>query len=71
MTGNPVECVLHPELWNKSRLWEPSGGVGRISSNIIEDQYDEENYGYSVSSVRRCHFAGFHGLLGDGPEPYW
>ena len=57
VTGNPVECVLHPDLWNKTELFDMSSGtVGKISSRMLEpdreDQYDEENYGYSVDSVR-------------------
>merc|ERR1719412_1104495 len=55
VTGNPVECVLHPSLWNESELFDMSSGtVGKISSRMLEpdreDQYDEENYGYSVDS---------------------
>ena len=30
MTGNPVECVVHPDLWNKTKLWDPLG-IGRVS----------------------------------------
>ena len=46
MTGNPVECVIHPEIWNKSKIWDPQG-VGQI----YEDQYEEEYVGYPIESV--------------------
>ncbi len=29
VTGNPVECVLHPDVWNSTSLWDPLG-VGHI-----------------------------------------
>ena len=54
VTGNPVECVLHPELWNQSHIWDPLG-VGQI----YKDQYEEENIGYSVGSVRPDLFNTF------------
>ena len=25
VTGNPVECVVHPDLWNKTQIWDPLG----------------------------------------------
>ena len=25
LSGNPVECVVHPDLWNKTKLWDPLG----------------------------------------------
>ena len=46
MTGNPVECVIHPDLWNKSKIWDPMG-VGQF----YEDQYEEEYVGYPITSV--------------------
>ncbi len=46
VTGNPVECVVHPELWNKSQIWDPLG-VG----HIYQDQYEEEYIGYPIGSV--------------------
>ncbi len=46
MTGNPVECVLHPRLWNKTEFWDPLG-VG----HIYQDEYEEENVGYPVGAV--------------------
>ena len=30
--GNPVECVVHPDLWNKTKLWDPLG----IGENFLE-----------------------------------
>ena len=58
VTGNPVECVLHPSLWNDSGVWD-AVGVGQmpIGSSIGNDNDDdaefvEENIGYPVSSVR-------------------
>ena len=51
VTGNPVECVVHPAIWNRSKLWDPQG-VGRISQNVVfEDQFEEENVGYPLGSV--------------------
>ena len=49
VTGNPVECVLHPSLWNESGIWE-SMGVGELNVNS-EEEYEEENMGYPVTSV--------------------
>ena len=46
VTGNPVECVIHPEIWNKSKIWDPQA-VGQI----YEDQYEEEYVGYPIESV--------------------
>jgi hypothetical protein len=46
VTGNPVECVIHPQLWNKSQIWDPLG-VG----HIYQDQYEEEYIGYPIGSV--------------------
>ena len=48
VTGNPVECVIHPELWNKTKIWDPLG-VGQ--AEIFEDQYEEEYLGYPITSV--------------------
>ena len=31
--GNPVECVVHPDLWNKTKLWDPLG-IGENSPTI-------------------------------------
>ena len=47
VTGNPVECVLHPSLWNKSHIWDPLG-VGQVYT----DQYEEDNVGHPVTTVR-------------------
>ena len=47
MTGNPVECVLHPKLWNQTHMWDPLG-VG----HIYQDEYEEDNVGYPLGSVR-------------------
>jgi hypothetical protein len=46
VTGNPVECVLHPSLWNKSHVWDPLG-VGQVYT----DQYEEDNVGHPVTTV--------------------
>ena len=56
MTGNPVECVIHPDLWNKSELWDPLG-IGRVSLDHVternlDDEYVEENYGIPINTVR-------------------
>ena len=51
MTGNPVECVVHPDLWNRTKLWDPLG-IGRVSLDL-DDEYMEENYGTPVNTVRR------------------
>ena len=48
VTGNPVECVLHPNLWNKSHVWDPLG-VGQVYT----DQYEEDNVGHPVTTVSR------------------
>ena len=55
VTGNPVECVLHPSLWNESGVWD-AVGVGQLpigSRPLPNDdaEYEEENIGYPVSSV--------------------
>ena len=55
MTGNPVECVIHPDLWNKSELWDPLG-IGRVSLDPVternlDDEYVEENYGSPINTV--------------------
>ena len=47
MTGNPVECVLHPSIWNTTSLMDPLG-VG----HIINDEYEEDNVGYQIGTVR-------------------
>ena len=31
LSGNPVECVVHPDLWNKTKLWDPLG----IGKNLV------------------------------------
>ena len=49
VTGNPVECVVHPDLWNKTDIWDPLG-VGK--TNVFEDQYEEEYIGYPIETVR-------------------
>ena len=49
MTGNPVECVLHPRLWNTTEIWDPLG-VGQM----YHDEYEEENIGYQIGTVSRC-----------------
>ena len=46
MTGNPVECVLHPRLWNTTEIWDPLG-VGQM----YHDEYEEENIGYQIGTV--------------------
>lgn len=46
VTGNPVECVVHPQLWNTSDLWDPLA-VGKM----YQDEYEEENVGYPIGSV--------------------
>ena len=51
VTGNPVECVLHPRLWNKTEFWDPLG-VG----HIYQDEYEEENVGYPVGAVSSQYF---------------
>ena len=56
VTGNPVECVVHPDLWNKSQLWDPLG-IGRVSLDLsternLDDEYVEENYGIPINTVR-------------------
>ena len=55
VTGNPVECVIHPDLWNKSTLWDPLG-IGRVSldpttQRNLDDEYVEENYGSPINTV--------------------
>jgi len=51
VTGNPVECVLHPDMWNKTSLWDPLG-VG----HIYQDEYEEENVGYPLGTVRNLSY---------------
>merc|ERR1719188_966036 len=51
VTGNPVECVLHPRLWNTTEIWDPLG-VGQI----YQDEYEEENIGYQIGTVRITHW---------------
>ena len=46
VTGNPVECVLHPRLWNTTEIWDPLG-VGQM----YHDEYEEENIGYQIGTV--------------------
>lgn len=53
VTGNPVECVVHPDLWNKTDIWDPLG-VGK--TNVFEDQYEEEYIGYPIETVRITHW---------------
>ena len=50
VTGNPVECVLHPSLWNDSGVWD-AVGVGQMPMGNDDAEYEEENIGYPVSSV--------------------
>ena len=57
VTGNPVECVLHPSLWNDSGVWD-AVGVGQLpvgnpigNDNDDDAEFVEENIGYPVSSV--------------------
>ena len=50
VTGNPVECVLHPSLWNDSGVWD-AVGVGQMPIRNDDAEYEEENIGYPVSSV--------------------
>lgn len=56
MTGNPVECVVHPDLWNRSQLWDPLA-IGRASlapgrsTDNLEDEYVEESYGAPINTV--------------------
>ena len=49
VTGNPVECVLHPRLWNTTEIWDPLG-VGQM----YHDEYEEENIGYQIGTVSGC-----------------
>ena len=64
MTGNPVECVVHPDLWNKTSLWDPLG-IGRVEIENLEksldDEYVEENYGSPINSVnvKNTYFSVF------------
>jgi len=57
VTGNPVECVVHPSLWNKTNLWDPLG-IGLIDSKgqSLDDEYLEENYGAPINTVRITHW---------------
>ena len=52
VTGNPVECVVHPSLWNRTNLWDPLG-IGLIDSKgqSLDDEYLEENYGAPINTV--------------------
>ena len=57
VTGNPVECVVHPDLWNKTSLWDPLG-IGRVrvdslerQDNSLDDEFVEENYGAPINTV--------------------
>ena len=59
VTGNPVECVVHPDLWNKTKLWDPLA-IGRVrietwkeNEENVDDEYVEENYGSPINSVRK------------------
>ena len=60
VTGNPVECVVHPDLWNKSALWDPLG-IGRVRLDTLDtgasldddDEFVEENYGAPINTVSR------------------
>ncbi len=47
VTGNPVECVLHPNIWNTTSFLDPLG-VG----HILKDEYEEDNVGYQIGTVR-------------------
>ena len=53
VTGNPVECVVHPSLWNRTNLWDPLG-IGLVDSKgqSLDDEYLEENYGAPINTVR-------------------
>ena len=65
VTGNPVECVVHPSLWNKTNLWDPLG-IGLIDSKgqSLDDEYLEENYGAPINTVRDFKFTNrFHKIL--------
>jgi len=62
VTGNPVECVVHPDLWNKTKLWDPLA-IGRVrietwkeNEENVDDEYVEENYGSPINSVRITHW---------------
>ena len=57
VTGNPVECVVHPDLWNKTSLWDPLG-IGRVrvdslasQETSLDDEFVEENYGAPINTV--------------------
>ena len=59
VTGNPVECVLHPRLWNQTTLWDPLG-IGNAQLGLrgsdgrgqsFDDEYEEENVGYPINQV--------------------
>ena len=57
VTGNPVECVVHPDLWNKTSLWDPLG-IGRVrvdslssQESSLDDEFVEENYGAPINTV--------------------
>ena len=58
VTGNPVECVVHPDLWNRSQLWDPLA-IGRASlapgprTDNLEDEYVEESYGAPINTVNK------------------
>ncbi|CAB4058638.1 LRRC8 [Lepeophtheirus salmonis] len=50
VTGNPVECVLHPDIWNKSKIFDPMR-VKQIDFYDDNDEYNEENSGYPINTV--------------------
>lgn len=57
VTGNPVECVVHPALWNKSKLWDPLGiGLVDRKGQSLDDEYMEDNYGAPLNMVRITHW---------------
>ncbi|XP_071748623.1 uncharacterized protein [Lepeophtheirus salmonis] len=55
VTGNPVECVLHPDIWNKSKIFDPMR-VKQIDFYDDNDEYNEENSGYPINTVRITHW---------------
>ena len=70
MTGNPVECVVHPDLWNKTKLWDPLA-IGRVrietwkeNEENVDDEYVEENYGSPINSVRKNTQIRYYQYLG-------
>jgi len=57
VTGNPVECVVHPNLWNRTVIWDPLGiGLVDRRGQSLDDEYMEENYGAPITQVRMTHW---------------